>query len=90
MVADVADQPGGLPLLQFALTELFDAKRDGVLGADGYRIVSAGLAFTNDGDVLVSGGGDGVARVWALDVDDLIGIAQDKLTRGLTGTECRE
>jgi WD40 repeat protein/DNA-binding SARP family transcriptional activator len=31
MVADVADQPGGLPLLQYALTELFDRRQDSAL-----------------------------------------------------------
>jgi WD40 repeat protein len=33
--------------------------------------------------------GDGVARVFALDVDDLIGIAAERLTRSFTDTECR-
>lgn len=56
----------------------------------GHDIVSAGIAFVSDGTALVSGGGDGVARVWALDLGDLMGIAQDKLTRGLTEAECRE
>lgn len=51
---------------------------------------AAGDAFVADGKALASGGGDGVARVWALDVDDLISIAEDKLTRGFTEAECRE
>ncbi len=45
--------------------------------------------FGPDGDRLVSTGG-GVARVWALDVDDLIGIAEDRLTRSLSDPECRQ
>lgn len=37
MVADVAHQPGALPLLQYALTELFERRDDDVLSLDSYR-----------------------------------------------------
>jgi serine/threonine protein kinase/DNA-binding SARP family transcriptional activator len=37
LVADVLDQPAGLPLLQFTLTELFDRRRGPVLGLEDYR-----------------------------------------------------
>jgi serine/threonine protein kinase/WD40 repeat protein len=37
MIADVVDQPGGLPLLQFTLTELAERREDGVLTLAGYR-----------------------------------------------------
>ena len=37
IVADVHDQPGALPLLQYALTELFAARTSDVLALDGYR-----------------------------------------------------
>lgn len=47
------------------------------------------VAFSPDGDRLVTTS-IGVARVWALDIDDLIGIAQDRLTRSLTDDECRQ
>ena len=56
----------------------------------GHDVESASAAFSGDGTLLWSAGGDGVTRVWALDVDDLIGIAEDKLTRGLADAECRE
>jgi WD40 repeat protein/DNA-binding SARP family transcriptional activator len=39
MVADVADQPGALPLLQYALTELFDRRADSTLTRDAYHAV---------------------------------------------------
>jgi WD40 repeat protein len=39
IVADVATQPGALPLLQYALTELFDQREDSTLTLDGYRRV---------------------------------------------------
>jgi WD40 repeat protein len=47
------------------------------------------VAFSPDGSKLVSFANDGI-RVWALDIDDLIGIARGKLTRELTEEECRQ
>lgn len=32
----------------------------------------------------MSASADGTVRVWALDLDDLLGIAEDNVTRGLT------
>ncbi len=37
ITADVADQPGALPLLQYALTELFEQRRDHTLTMSAYR-----------------------------------------------------
>ena len=37
IVADVSDQPGGLPLLQFALTELFEQRQDGQMTRASYE-----------------------------------------------------
>jgi DNA-binding SARP family transcriptional activator/class 3 adenylate cyclase/ABC-type glycerol-3-phosphate transport system substrate-binding protein len=37
MVADVSDRSGALPLLQYALTELFERRRDGALTLEAYR-----------------------------------------------------
>jgi len=37
LVADAADRPGTLPLLEFALTELFDQRTQSALTLDGYR-----------------------------------------------------
>ena len=37
IVADVHDQPGALPLLQYALTELFAARTSDLLALEGYR-----------------------------------------------------
>jgi basic membrane lipoprotein Med (substrate-binding protein (PBP1-ABC) superfamily)/DNA-binding SARP family transcriptional activator len=39
VIADLAGQPGALPLFQYALTELCDHRRDGHLTADGYRAI---------------------------------------------------
>ena len=41
-------------------------------------------------DRLVTNDAAGVVRIWALDLDELIGIAKRKLTRTLTTPECRE
>jgi serine/threonine protein kinase/ABC-type glycerol-3-phosphate transport system substrate-binding protein len=37
MIAEVADRPGALPLLQYALTELAERADDGVLSLEAYR-----------------------------------------------------
>jgi serine/threonine protein kinase/DNA-binding SARP family transcriptional activator/WD40 repeat protein len=37
IIADVHDQPGALPLLQYALTELFAGRTSDLLSAEGYR-----------------------------------------------------
>ena len=37
LVADSGDAPGSLPLLQFALTELFERRTDGVMSLEAYR-----------------------------------------------------
>jgi ABC-type sugar transport system substrate-binding protein/DNA-binding CsgD family transcriptional regulator len=52
MVADVSQQPGGLPLLQYTLTELFDNRSDGALTLEAYHAiggVTGALARRADG-----------------------------------------
>jgi len=46
------------------------------------------VAFFPDGDRVVAGSVDGNLWVVALDTDDLVDIAQDRLTRTLTPDEC--
>jgi WD40 repeat protein/serine/threonine protein kinase len=57
-------------------------------GPSGY-IGPDGLAFSPDGTRLAVDVGDTV-RVYALDIDDLIGLARDRATRGFTDQECRQ
>src|SRR5262249_4841349 len=44
IVSDVRDEPGALPLLQFALTELFASRASDVLTLEGYRATGGVIA----------------------------------------------
>jgi WD40 repeat protein/DNA-binding SARP family transcriptional activator len=52
--------------------------------------VVGAVAFSPDGSKLASVSADGTARIWALDLDDLVEIAERELTRDLTDDECRQ
>ena len=55
MVTDVANEPGALPLLQYALTELYERREGNVLSRDAYHAiggVSGALAGTCRRDLL--------------------------------------
>lgn len=54
-----------------------------------YSQVSS-VAFSPGGSRLASFGTEGVVQVWALDLDELVEIAERELTRGLTDDECRQ
>ena len=56
----------------------------------GHGAQVSGVSFSPDGSQLASYSVDGVVRIWALDLDDLIEIAQDRLTRSFTEVECRQ
>jgi WD40 repeat protein len=48
------------------------------------------LSFSPDGSMLASSDSFGPVRVWALDLDRLLEIARDEVTRSLTDEECRQ
>jgi WD40 repeat protein/DNA-binding SARP family transcriptional activator/tRNA A-37 threonylcarbamoyl transferase component Bud32 len=48
-----------------------------------------GIAFSPDGSMLAATTRYGPARIWALDIDDLLAIARQHLTRTWTEEECR-
>jgi WD40 repeat protein len=56
----------------------------------GHRQGVDGVAFSPDGKRLGTAGQDGSVRVYALDLDDLVAMAQSRLTRSLTTAECRQ
>ena len=68
---------------------VFDARSGAELqvlrhrGAAEYKVV-----FSPDGSMLASWADDGT-RVWALDIDDLLEIARQNVTRSLSDEECR-
>jgi WD40 repeat protein/class 3 adenylate cyclase len=70
---------------------LFDA-RTGVqqLVLRGHDFLVTGIAFSPDGTRLASASPDGLVRVWVLDLDELIRIAEGEVQRELTDDECRQ
>ena len=49
-----------------------------------------GLAFSPDGRFLVTSGWDGTVRFYLLDIEALVDLAQERVTRSLTIEECRQ
>jgi WD40 repeat protein/DNA-binding SARP family transcriptional activator/tRNA A-37 threonylcarbamoyl transferase component Bud32 len=70
------------------IVHLFDAAGEQLLTLYGHDAVDR-LVFSPDGMMLASQGNDGIVRIWALEIDDLLAIARDEVTRSLTGQECR-
>jgi WD40 repeat protein/DNA-binding SARP family transcriptional activator/class 3 adenylate cyclase len=60
-----------------------------LLDLPGHPTAVRSVSFSRDGSQLASAGTDGAVRVWALDLNDLIEIAQSELTRSLSDEECR-
>jgi WD40 repeat protein len=56
----------------------------------GHYTSASSVAFSPDGSRLASVGAEGVVRVWALELDELVDIAEHELTRNLTDEECRQ
>jgi WD40 repeat protein/DNA-binding SARP family transcriptional activator len=73
------------------VVRLFDAvSGDQVLALRGHDRIVARIAFSPDGTKLASESLDGTVRIWALNLDDLLEIARQQVTRPLTVEECRQ
>jgi WD40 repeat protein len=102
-VAALAGHPGGVIDATFSpdgssiatagadgMVRVWDAKSGTQTLVLRHGDVVGAVAFSPDGSKLASVTGDGTARIWALDLDDLVEIAERELTRDLTDEECRQ
>ncbi len=103
-VATLAGNTGAVLDLAFSAdeTRLAVSGQDGIVGIwdptsgeqllvlRGHYAGVFSVAFSPDGSRLASVGSEGVVRVWTLDIDELVEIAEDELTRTLTDDECQQ
>ncbi|HEY7283183.1 MAG TPA: WD40 repeat domain-containing protein, partial [Actinomycetota bacterium] len=66
------------------------ATGDELLVLTGHTDSLSGVAFSPDGTRLATTGYDGTLRVYVLPVDQLVRIAESRVTRGFTEAECRQ
>ncbi|MFL5799044.1 MAG: WD40 repeat domain-containing protein [Actinomycetota bacterium] len=103
-VAVLAGPPGGINDLVYSpdgssiaaasedgLVRLFDPDTGAQqLSLRGSGCAVEGVAFRPDGTKLASSSECDGVRIWALDIDDLLSIAQREAGRTITDAECRQ
>jgi WD40 repeat protein len=93
-VRQIAYSPDGTRIATASVdgtTRLWDAATGfEQLALTGHTGQVTGLAFSADGARLATASRDGTVRLYALRLEDLIKIAQSRLTRSLTDQECQK
>jgi WD40 repeat protein len=92
LIMDIAFSPDSSTLAVAGFdraVHLFDVKSTTERLVLQHDVVVSAVAFSPDGSRLASFT-PGQVRVWALDVDNLLRIAGEQVTRTLTALECRQ
>jgi WD40 repeat protein len=55
----------------------------------GHSGAISAVSFSPDGSQLATAAVDGRVRIWALDLDTLVDLAEQRVTRTLTDEECQ-
>jgi WD40 repeat protein len=91
-VLDLSFSPDGSQLATAGsdgTTRLWNAATgEELLVLSGHLGMVSSVAFNVDGSRLATAGADGTVRVWAIELEELIDIARNRLTRDFTDEEC--